>query len=163
MLQPLCDSELRDGPACDYRPGGRSTLVFAAHGEHPSSDFRNWRFKISPSGFLGGYYEIWYPMNYEKLDEYYLHRAYLTIYHYDHEYLCLHCDPEEPEEVDSRKYLYKRLPHLHLHKVESPIHKAHLAFGYGFQDQILNSDGDLFAAFKDSIELIHDEILSRLQ
>lgn len=162
MLRPLFFRKEKSGPACAYRPGSNKTLIFAAHQEHPGEDFREWRFNLTCQGYLGGYYEIWQPTNYEKLDKYYLDRAYLTIYHFSDEYISLHCDPEEPDGNSSKAYQYKRLPHLHLHRSEYPIPKSHIAIGYGFSEQILSSNENLFKAISNSIELICDEILTRL-
>ena len=150
------------GPACSLKTGKNKTLIFAAHQGHPHDDFQNWRFTLFSKGFLGGYYEIWRPVNYEKLFEYYLDRAYLTVYNKSDEYLSLHCDPEELEIEGGKNYLYKRLPHLHIHKSENPIPKSHIAIGCGFSEKILASDENLFEAISNSIELICDEILSRL-
>ena len=163
MLRPLFALKGKSGPACKHIPGGNNKLIFAAHQGNPSEDFQKWRFNLYRSGYRAGYYEIWQPINPQKLDSYFLIKAYLTIFKFSDEFLCLHCDPEEPQIEGNNSHIYKQLPHLHIIKSDNPLPKSHIAIGCGFIGEILSSDKELFNAISTAIGLVCDEILDRLK
>lgn len=162
-------SRVPQGPAY-RRIGGSDTITFGVHEGAPSlSGFREWRFATSFRGFWANYYEVWTSMHGEE-KKYYLSKAYLTIYKKsgiqsmaEQEFICLHCDPNETDDSENGIAIYKKGPHLHIKVAQEPIPKAHLALARGHLDSVLSNATTLTEAFEWCIQMIKDEILSRVQ
>jgi hypothetical protein len=96
-----------------------------------------------------------------------LDRAYLSLFKTEPstrteiEFLCLHCDPNEPD--DARHAIYKKGPHLHIQVAEEPIPHAHIALNRGHLDAVLNSPDSLTKAMGAAILMLREEILDAVQ
>jgi hypothetical protein len=119
---------------CKKVPGGNQQIIGVYDGATPSDiSYRDWRFKTKHDDLRGNYYEIWKP-NDVKQDEWYLFRAYLTIYKIERisiteimerNIIALHCDPDEGEREPHAKY--KQGPHLHILAADDPLPHAHIS------------------------------------
>lgn len=125
-----------------------------------AANYRDWRFPTILNNFRGNYFERW-----ESEDDrnWYLNRAYLQIYEStlpvgtEREFLCLHCDPNEPE--DNAHSLYKKGPHLHIKAAESPIPRSHIALALGQLPDLIQSVDALTEAIEWSILMIREQFL----
>ena len=166
LLRPI--SRISSGPATQIRQSFRQAIIGTHDGTPSISGYRDWRFSTGHSGMSARYFEIWVPED-VRAELWYLHNAYLTIFRRPHpqaeenELLSLHCDPEELDDEDDCKAIYKRGPHLHIKAAEEPIPKSHLALARGHLSQVLSSSADLTEALGWSIQMIKDEILDRFQ
>ena len=138
MLSPL--SPLKSGPASQPTTTTKSYIIGAHGGSQSTSDYRSWRFRTFVSNVYAGYYERW---NIISNDSLYLDRAYLSIFRTytenrdEKEYLCLHCDPSEPD--DEPHAIYKQGPHLHIVSATDPLPHAHIPLNMVHKDVILES------------------------
>ncbi len=161
LLRPLSkDSSV--GPALKHVSGGRSYILAAHDGSPPTSNYRDWRFRTFVSDFRAMYFEEWVS---SRNRHWYLEKAYLNIYkidlptRYEREYLCLHCDPNEPD--NSSCAVYKKGPHLHI-SIAADLSHAHIALNKGHLEEVLNSVDSLTKALDSGICLIVDEVLKRI-
>jgi hypothetical protein len=166
ILGCLLSNPRQGGPASAIRTL-QGKIVIVARDTEISTDIDRWRFATFQKDFRASYKEVWIPTDQIRQTEWFLQLAYLTIYNIERstreekEYICLHCDPNEPDSSDG-KSRYKRSPHLHIKPASQPIPKAHIALAHGYLEQILSSEGDLFRAIQQGVELIRDEILTRV-
>ena len=162
LLGPLLKNPKQGGPSATRRFIGDHRLVWVAHqGNITNLNYSEWRFNIFLGGYKARYFEIWAPVDLATQNEWYLEKAYLTIYHGDTEYICLHCDPET-ENKASQRACYKQSPHLHISTAPQPLPKAHIALAHGRINEIFASETDLFKAMRLGVELIREEILALL-
>ncbi|MCL4487787.1 MAG: hypothetical protein M1570_06610 [Chloroflexi bacterium] len=163
LLGPLRDPAV-GGPAWDKKVG-QGRITYVARDAVTSATIEDWRFKTFLPDFYAAYKEEWVPVDFKKQDQWCLTKAYLTVFKLNRstrdltEFICLHCDPEEPDA--DPKSRYKQGPHLHIKAAVAPIPKAHVALAHGYLKMILGSDKELFHAMRLAIELIRDEILAR--
>lgn len=155
------------GPAWDNRPTATGFIIATHDGAPPTGDYRDWRFATILPGFRGMYFERWLRVGSDRKQIWYLERAYLHLYEtIDHvtgqeaEYLCLHVDPNLPN--DSAHWIYKRGPHLHVSTARHPIPHAHIALNRGHLDDVLRSVESLSQAMALAITMIREEILDSL-
>jgi hypothetical protein len=112
ILKPL--SRIPDGPASERRGGLNGEIIIGMHeGSITKSDFTDWRFATTKSGFWVNYYEIWSLAD-TKRRIFCLEKAYLTIFKEDREFLCLHCDPNRKVSEDTGSLIYQLGPHFHV-------------------------------------------------
>ena len=160
MLRPI--SPIHTGPACD-REITTSYVIWGVHdGARARRGYREWRFSTRVHGYVANYFEYWVRLNRNR---WYLHRAYLTIFAIDQvegetEYLCLHCDPNEPPGTSHAAY--KQGPHLHIKKANHPIPHAHLALNKGHLENVLESVSSLTKAMEDGITMIRTQVLDQM-
>ncbi len=160
ILRPLSNNNY--GPAYELkRPGGRKVIIVTHDGAPSHSDYMSWRFRTSSRGYWASYYERWRSVD-EEYSQFCLERAYLTIFRYEEEFICLHCDPNEEDIDGQEKAAYKKCPHLHIKCAEEPIPKAHIAISVGYMTEVLASASSLTDAIKYGIQMIKDEIMDRL-
>ncbi len=157
------------GPSVTDIPRKKGLFIAVFDGAKPIHlDFRDWRFKTAVRSVNGAYFEHWAPVNPHKPTEWLLFKAYLNLYKMKgtsiangfEEFVCLHCDPNEPP--DSDHFKYKCTPHLHISASEHPIPKAHITHNLDFRNQTLESVDSLFKFFASALLMIKEEILSRL-
>ena len=164
LLRPI--SRMTSGPAYAIRPSSNRAVIGTHDGSPPTSGYRDWRFATGYSGMSCRYFEIWLPED-MRVQRWYLHNAYLTIFRRqgpqsdESELLSLHCDPDELDDQDDSRGIYKRGPHLHIKAADEPIPKSHLALTIGHLSQVLSSPDDLTEALGWSIQMVKDEILDR--
>jgi hypothetical protein len=139
---------------------GRYAIAAFDHLEPPT--FTDSRFFTFADEIYAQYYEIWIPIDQKKMDSWYLFHAYLNLFYRETEFLCLHSDPEEPDQDRGTKACYKRSPHIHLKSNANLFSKSHFATCHGFLDRIFYSKEDFFKAYHNSIELLCDEVLSKI-
>lgn len=112
----------------------------------------------------GCYFELWRRGRGAREQFWYLDRAYLTLFAPGsdgcNEYVCLHCDPNEPDEMQHS--MYKRVPHLHINAAPAPFPHAHLALNLGFKDQVLESVSSLTDAMEYAMLMLREQILDEL-
>ena len=158
LLMPLRKFPQQGGPASKSYQLDYKTVVVAVSEIQQGLSYREWYFPTFLRGYLGNYYEVW--MRCDNIS-WYLEKAYLQIFRGDQSYFCLHCDPEA---VDSQgiKACYKQSPHLHITTPESLIPKAHIALAHGYVNEILASEENLLRAMRLGVDLLRDEILSRI-
>ena len=164
LLRPLVGHP--SAPYCDTLKPTGAFIIGTHEGSPTTSEYRDWRFGTFVTGFRAMYFELWRPVN-ERRVEYYLDRSYLSIFRYkdrdssdEQEFLCLHCDPNEPEDADHVRY--KRVPHLHIIAAETPFPHAHLALLVGqSEDLLLTSDG-WSNALGAAIEMLREEVMNPL-
>jgi hypothetical protein len=93
-----------------------------------------------------------------------LERAYLNLYKRsgvdEVEFLCLHCDPLEPDSAPHARY--KQGPHLHVSIADDPIKHAHLALNGGLLNLVLKSVMTLGTTMEWAVQMIRDEVLDAL-
>jgi hypothetical protein len=113
----------------------------------------------------GSYFERWVPTS-EKRRNYYLAQAYLHLYWRERasdaesEFLALHCDPNEPDDIGLRKHAqYKRGPHIHVVAATQPLPHAHLALNLGHLAEVLGSVERLTTAVSSGVNLIRYQVL----
>lgn len=160
LLSPLLRSQ-KIGLASKTWPLEYGTYAITAYQGKVTLNFNEARFWTFLNHFQAQYFEIWMPLDSHKMDQWYLHRAYLNIYNNLTEYVCLHCDPEEQDDAVGNKACYKQSPHIHIKIEHQPISKSHLAIAHGYLDRVYNSYDDFFIAIKNGVELISDEILKK--
>ena len=145
------------------RASARRMYILAAHsGVNPSSDYRSWRLSTYRRDFRCGYFEIWKPAD-ERNREYYLDRAYLTLFRVplglpqEDDLIALHCDPiiEDTEPHAP----YKQGPHLHMVFADDPLQHAHLALNRSHLGEILESIDTLSNALAIAVNMLKEEIL----
>jgi hypothetical protein len=149
------------GPVITRQALGASQLVLGAQdAQDRQADYRTWRFNLRPTGFVGNYFEIWRPV---PSNLYSLNRAYLNLYRLEGlaevEFLCLHCDPEEP--VGTTTAAYKRGPHMHISVAGDPFKHAHIALGHSFLASILKNAVTLTTSLHNALRMIDHEVLAR--
>jgi len=158
MLMPLLKSQRQGGPAWRRYQLNFKTVVIATSEIRRGENYNEWFFSTFWREYLGNYYEVWIRSDNTS---WYLEKAYLHIFRGEQSYFCLHCDPEA---VDSQgiKACYKQSPHLHIKTPDSLIPKAHIALAHGYVNEILASEENLFKAMRLGVDLLCDEILSRI-
>lgn len=120
------------------------------------------RFKTKHNNVSAVYYEIWYPVNSNRPNEWFLERCYLNVFLTDrkereeHEFICIHADPEDKSD-------YKRAIHLHIKKAEFPISKAHIALNLNYLELTYKNSEEFFSNFNSAIKLVVEEILSNYE
>lgn len=167
-------SPLDSGPAYEIVPTnqpfkGSQVIGFFDGRSRPGPNYVDWRFKTTKTDIFAMYHERWVPVDINRYDTYYLDRAYFHIYELEDkrypdalkEFVCLHCDPNEPGQ--QAYAMYKRVPHLHIKAAEEPIPHSHISLGINFGEQILQSADTLFSSYESAISLIHDEILNKIK
>jgi hypothetical protein len=164
LLKPIAKHP--GGPAWQ-RKSGVSEFIIGTHDGSPTrSDYRDWRFKTVVPNFQAMYFELWRRSESRQKEFWYLYRAYLSIYQIDHgqqketEFLCLHCDPNEP---DNAHAIYKRGPHLHINVANHPIPHAHIALNRGHLNEILSSVDTLTTAMEWAVQMLKVEILDAMK
>jgi hypothetical protein len=148
----------------------RERHVIGFHGSQFrfSENYRDWRFKTRVPSIYAMYFEQWMPLETGKHGCWYLDRAYLNLYELSDrrfmdslkEFVCLHCDPNEPD-GDAHSY-YKRVPHIHIKAAREPIPRAHISLNLDYSDKVLNSVDTLFSSWQTAIFMLRDEILDRM-
>jgi len=151
----------RQGKIVVNLTSSNNTLVFGVSDNNENgSDFLNWRFKTKTENYSALYYERWIPY---EADIYYLDRMYFHIYKTDIserravEYICLHCDANEPD--DAQHARFKQSPHLHFSTAEQPLPHSHIALNNGNLNQIFSSLASLHQAIKQAVDMIYWQIL----
>lgn len=141
-------------------------IVFAVSDIHEiGQNFTEWRFKISTTNYNASYYEVWTTNDYIN---YSLIKAYFHLYCIDEEYckiipsgeyLLLHCDPEDNDEIHG---IYKKSPHLHVKTAKHPLPHAHIALNLYSVSQIYTNVDEFTKSIKQSIKMIDDQIVKKL-
>jgi len=163
ILRPLSNTEI----ACNFYDArvGRGKVIAAYQGTKPEKyNYRDWYFKTVVSEFIGSYFELWEPN--KSGTEWYLNRAYFTLFKKAGadkspiEYVCVHCDPNEPD--GAPHFNYKRGPHIHIKAAHDPIPRAHIALDLTNVNALIN-DIDLFnQSVERAMVLIKEEILEQV-
>ena len=166
VLEPLAKSKGR----LKWKPRSSSdTFVIGAYsGKAPSGPYRTWRFVTKVSGYTANYFEEWEKdgVNAEGVEVWEIQKAYLNIYRYERgrnsetEVICLHCDPYISSTAPYSEN--KRGPHIHVVDANHPLPKAHIALCRNDLSSVLSSVNDLTSALKMGIQMIDDEVMSRL-
>ena len=152
-------SKRAEGPSWNRQTVRQEVIIGTHDGTRPQSHYRNWRFATLASDYRGMYFEGW------KVDgkSLYLERAYLSIFrtdreaHKEIEYVCLHCDPAEPD--DAPHALYKQGPHLHIKLAEQPIPHSHIALALTNVKDVMSTIASMDNAIKKSLQMIKDQFL----
>ena len=153
---------------CLLRPAphryGEGQILAACQKMETGISFEEWQFDTLAKNFWCQYYELWRPIS--QTDKRFLERIYLNILHLnsDHDFekvISIHCDPDEkgPEPQSS----YKRGPHLHIQKSESPLNRCHFPLNYSHLKMVLSSIDNVTSAFNDAIQILLHEVLSKYQ
>jgi hypothetical protein len=158
LLRPLAR---RQGKIVIIQRSVSHGIVFAVSDtyEH-GTDYQNWRFNTKVDNYKAMYYERWLPF---AGNIYYLDRAYFHLYktkyseRSEDEFICLHCDANEPN--DAAHARFKQSPHLHLSFADEPIPHSHIALNNGNLIEVLSSITTLQTALKQAIDMIYDQIL----
>ncbi len=162
LLRPLVGKS--GGPAWQPRASSNEYIIGTHQGSPPSSDYRDWRFSMGVRDFQAMYFERWLRSPENKPEIWYLHRAYLNIYQLvnrkEIEFICLHCDPNEPDGAPHARF--KKGPHLHVKVASPPVCDAHIALHLGCLESVLTSASSLSDALKSSIDMLVSEIWPRL-
>lgn len=166
-------SPLKSGPAYKILSTnqpfkGSKVISFFDGKSQPDSNYTDWRFKTTQRNIFAMYYERWVPADIHRSSKSYLDRAYFHIYELEDngqpdslkEFVCLHCDPNEPDQ--QAHVMYKRVPHIHIKAAKEPIPHSHISLGIEFSEQVLQSADTLFTSFESAIFLVKDEILNRM-
>ncbi len=167
-------SPLKSGPAyktvsTNQPVKGSKVIGFFDGKSQPGPNYVDWRFKTTKRNIFAMYHERWVPADIDRYDSYYLDRAYFHIYELEDnrhpdslkEFVCLHCDPNEPDE--EAHAMYKRVPHIHIKAAKEPIPHSHISLGIDFSEQVLKSADTLFSSYESAILLIQNEILDKIQ
>ena len=114
--------------------------------------------------FFASYHEQWDEISPNRFC---LNRAYLTIFQFhlvgslETEYLCLHCDPNEP---DGPHRTYKQGPHFHIKGGSpDPIPHAHIALNRLHLKEVLSSISSISHALEAAITMLKEQILEPLR
>lgn len=162
VLAPL--SSVANGPALERKFSPGRCIIAAHDGSPPASDVKAWRFGTVARNVRASYFEVWLESDKRKFC---LERAYLTLFKMDSvnqeeaEFLCMHCDPNEPD--SAAHAIYKQGPHLHVVAAEVPFPRAHLALNRGHLDVVLQSCENLTRAIKLSAQMLRDEVLDAIE
>ena len=165
ILSPIAG--MPGGPAWNNKATATGFIIATHDGAPPTSDYRDWRFATILPGFRGMYFERWLRVGADRKEIWYLERAYLNLYEtightrQETEYLCLHIDPNLPN--DTPHWVYKRGPHLHMSAAKHPIPRAHIALNRGHLDEVLRSVESLSQALGLAINMIKEEIFDSMK
>ena len=164
LLRPL--SKRPGGPAWSTKRGTAEFIVGTHEGSPLQSSHQDWRFSVFIPNFRAMYFERWLRSQEDHREFWYLNRAYLDIYQIvgptqENKFLCLHCDPNEPD--GASHVLYKRGPHLHINAASYPISSAHIALNAGFVAEILSSTDSLTEAMRIALVMLKEEVLDALR
>lgn len=165
LLQPIAKQS--GGPA--WQPMSTvSEFIIGTHDGSPTrSHYRDWRFATVLPNYRGMYFELWRPSGAKGEEFWYLYQAYLSIYQIERsmqtetELLCLHCDPNEPDNAPHA--IYKQGPHLHINVAANPIPHAHIALNRGHLKDVLSSVNDLTKALGLAVQMLREEILDTMK
>lgn len=111
------------------------------------------------------YHEVWRPFRGGK--DHFLYQAYLSVCLLDRithalpEILCIHCDPEE--DPSTAQSTYKRGPHLHVEKADSPVDKCHFPLNLCHLRKTLESHSSLTRALGAAIHVVRNEVVRRYE
>lgn len=139
--------------------------VIAAHegGIGVAEDFEKWYFGTYAQDVYAQYYEFWQPDAKDKqlkLLRAYLHLALNNkVTHRYEELIAIHCEPYEDEREPHSSY--KRSPHVHVVKSESPLPKCHFPLNLRELDRILSSVNNLTEALESAVQILCHEVLDR--
>jgi hypothetical protein len=166
MLRPLV-GKVR--PAFERQTESRTQVYLAVHtGPRPVVERRDWRFSTLSPRVNGAYLERWLPVD-ERGNRYFLNRSYLHLYwkleseNAEEEIVGLHCDPNEPDDSDSRRHArYKRGPHVHLTTRRAGFSHSHIALNLMDLDTVLDNIDNLTDAMKSGIQMLRDQVLDLL-
>lgn len=141
---------------------GVNQIVIATREKNVTSDFRDWRINTFHSNLKANYFEVWRS---EKNNLWCMEKCYLNFFYLNRstqnesEYICIHADPLE---INYTHLIYKQSIHIHISKAEDPIPHGHLAIGHQFLSSIYASEQTFFSHFKEYLQLIVHEILSKV-
>lgn len=162
-------SPLRGGTVpCLLRPAphryGEGNILAACQRQEIGISFEGWQFNTLVKNYWCQYHELWRPVG--QTDKRFLERIYLNILYLnpDHNFekvVSIHCDPNEKGSEPQSSF--KRGPHLHIQKSESPLHRCHFPLNYSHLEIVLFSIDNVTNAFKDAIKILRHEVLSRYQ
>lgn len=163
LLRPL--TLKGNGPAWQPKSQNRVYVIGTHDGSPPSGFYRDWRFATYVPSYSCMYFELWREFDSNK---WFLDRAYLHLYqtnpheHSETEFLCLHCDPNEP--LEAAHSVYKRGPHLHINGwTLPPLSHAHIALQQERHlDLVLVSCDELTAALCWAVKMIKEEVLEAI-
>lgn len=160
-------SPLRGGTVpCYLRPAprqyGECHILAACQKQEIGISFEEWQFRTLVKDLWCQYYELWRPIG--QTDKRFLERIYLNILHlnYHHNFekvVSIHCDPNEKGSEPQSSY--KRGPHLHIQKSESPLNQCHFPLNYSHLKIVLSSIDNVTKAFNDAIQILRHEVLSK--
>ena len=162
LLKPIANNSSRIQFA-NRSIGGRSFIIAVSDSVETGNEFKSWRFKTYVPNFHAMYFEAWAPL---EEDIYFLERAYFHIYKTkqtrleEEEYILLHCDVSESDNVDHAKY--KQGPHLHISSAEQPLPHSHFALNNCDLEITLSSLENLTLALKKAIEMLDNQVLLEL-
>ncbi len=164
LLRPIAGTP--GGPAWNNKASATAFVIAAHDGGPPTSPYQDWRFATIMPDFRGMYNERWLRTELDRKEIWYLDRAYLHLYEtiervQESEYLCLHIDPNLPN--DAPHWVYKRGPHLHISAAKHPIPRAHIALNRGHLDEVLRSVESLSRALELAVYMIKEEILDSMK
>lgn len=163
LLKDIVDNPTLLG--CKQVPGRDQYIIGVYDGATPPNlDYRNWRFRTLGTDFRANYFEIWYPMD-TKQKEWYLYRAYLTLFKIDrviteeNPIVALHCDPSESDDEPHAKY--KKGPHIHMLTAGDPLHHSHISLNNPryLNSHILTSFEDFSIHLSDAMKFLSDQVI----
>ena len=162
LLKPLTPTNSK-GPAWKLKRGLQSYIIGTHDGSITTTDYRDWRFSTFVPKTYASYFEKWDQIS---TDQFCLNRAYLSVFQRDiptrdeKELLCLHCDPNEPD--NEQNAIYKKGPHLHVVAAVDPIPRAHIPLNMVHLDKVLSSIDNLSEAIESAVVMLKHEILNPL-
>jgi hypothetical protein len=162
LLEPLTPAN-SSGPAWEPKFVRNSYIIGTHDGARATTNYRDWRFNTFVPKTYASYFEKWDLLSDDQLC---LNRAYLSIFQLDietrseREFLCLHCDPNEPD--NEPHAIYKKGPHLHIVAALNPIPRAHIPLNMVHLQTILSSIETLSEAIESAVVMLKEEILNRL-
>ena len=163
LLLPI--ARQKGGPAHKRQTVRNEIIIGAVDTTASESNYRSWRFLTTAKDYRGMYFERWIQKS-QRERVFYLDRAYLHIYRLNRvsgdekEILCLHCDPNEPENALHARY--KRGPHLHLMSSEQPFPHSHIALALHSLEDLLTSMDKLSLGLEKAILMIREQFLDPL-
>ena len=162
ILEPLrpLDKKHRVKPAaCGVAHARAFEVIIAAHDGKQPAEYEKWSMSTNSSALSAAYHEHWAKDSASK--KWHLDKSYLTIFVKTRPdptpVLCVHCDPNEPD--DRAHYAYKCVPHVHLEAAPSPYPKMHIALYRCCTKKILSSLPAFDAALHDAMLMLRDELL----
>jgi len=154
MLEPIGGSSIAAHRDILYV---HSVTFGVLNGSRTTSAIRDWRFKTKDHNVKANYIERWAILK----DKYSLSIAYLTIHdgrsNDEKELFSLHCDPMEPK--DSKYYLYKSGPHIHVKTGNDKVSQGHIALNLFNLGDVVSSYISLNNALKSAIKMIAHELI----
>ncbi|MEM9389801.1 MAG: hypothetical protein AAGA02_04965 [Bacteroidota bacterium] len=162
-LNPITETDIRKLHLKNISTS-RNFVIGVSTKPELGTNYTGWRFKTKLSEFEAMYYERW--ILFEK-NVYFLDRIYFHLYEIDSlnleskEFVLLHCDSALPDDADHA--IYKQSPHLHFYCAPQPIPHSHIALNNYDLEKVFHSLDNLDEAFKRSIQMIDDQILSLIK